>query len=133
METYEIDRIYTWLMSAIGHNQEIEKKYLYDSERKLFFNIGYTNDVYHLWTNQIPLSPSDRKIIVAEIDFLKEEASRFIEITKSSKKFESLKAEMRESEEEYQNREKKWKELFEEAESFLKRNNIKIQETRLIE
>lgn len=133
MESYKIDRTYTWVMSAIGHSKDIEKRYYYDPERKLFFNIGCTNGIYHLCTYQPPISVFDSQFILSQIDLLREKASNLIEVPKSNRKYHLFKIEAKETEEEFQNRENDWKRLFEEAEVFLRRNNIKISETRLIE
>jgi len=129
METYKLDRIYIFLSSALGYNRKAEKKYFYDRKEKVFFNLGFKEGRYFVWTNQIPLSGSNRRIVEGKISRLISGEAEIIEIIQPSTKFQNLLQEKPNSEE----FEELVKELHQEVKSFLQRNSIDVYETFLIE
>ena len=133
METYQLDRILTWLSSAIGFNDKSDKKYFYDIEEKTFFNLGFRDNKYYQWTNQIHLSREDSKTIQFKITKLTEDKTDFIEICKSDTRFNALLTQRPETKEEYDERDYQWRLLHKEVETFLTQHCIDIYFTRLIE
>ena len=133
METYQLDRILIWLASAIGLNENPEKKYFYDIKEKLFFNFGFTDNAYYQWTNQIPLSKEDSKTIQSKIVKLTEDRANFLEVCKSNTQFTVLPAHQFRAKEEYGEVENQWKFLHEQVQAFLTRHHIDLSVTRLIE
>jgi hypothetical protein len=133
METFELDRIYSWLSSALGYNQKAEKKYLYDRKDKLFFNLGFKDGQYFIWPNPIPLSNKNKKIVEGKIPNLVSGDSEVIVIVPTSTKFQHPYYEQPNSIEEFDKQVKKEEELHKEVESFLQRNNINVHETALLE
>ncbi len=133
METYKLDRIYTWLCCALGYNQKADKKYFYDKKEKIFFNLGFRGGQYFVWTNQIPLSNTNREIVESKIPSLTLCNTEIIEIIPTTTKFQNLYQERPKSTEEFEELLKKEKELHQEAQSFFQQNNINVHETFLIE
>jgi len=133
MGSYKLDRIFTWLSSALGYNHKVEKKYLYDRKEKLFFNLGFKEGQYFSWTNQIPLSINNRRIVESKMSSLISGDADIIDIIPTSTKFQNLYQEKPKSSEEFEELVKKEKELHQEVQSFLQRNNINVHEAILIE
>jgi hypothetical protein len=133
METYQLDRILGWLSSAIGFNENPEKKYFYEKSERLFFNLGFKNNKYFEWTNQIPLSTTDSAIIQNKIRQLSHDNNDFLEICRSDKQFNVLPINQARTKEEYKMKENNWNLLYIEVEAFLKEHYIDIHATRLIE
>jgi hypothetical protein len=133
METYKLDRIYSWLSLALGYNNKADKKYFYDEEEKLFFNLGFKEGQYFVWTNQIPLSNTNRRIVESKMPNIISGDKEIIEIIATSDKFRNMFQERPKSAEDFEELIKKEKELYQEIESFLQRNNINVHDTTLIE
>lgn len=133
METYQLDRILTWLSSAIGFNQKTERKFFYDPREKLFFNIGFNDNGFYEWTNQLPLSDKDSKVIRKKIHELTTNKNDFLEVIRSNKYFYIIPSQKTKTKEEYEEVEKNWMLLHKEVEIFLESNDIDVYTTRLIE
>jgi len=133
METYKLDRILTWLSSGIGFNESSEKRYFYDKNEMLFFNVAHRNGVYCTWTNQIPLSLTDCDLIKRNIVQLNRDKTLFLEIFRSTKEFNVIPITTAKTTTEFEDKERRWKNLYAEVDSFLKENCIDIYKTRLIE
>ena len=134
MENKRIDRIYVFLSSALGHNKNPSKKYYFDKNNKVFFNLKHENGLFKIWGKENEsISVHSEIELKSKIEKLETNSKDIIEIEKLNKNFDLFPVPKNEESEEFKKRAESWRALFDEVDLFLNNQNIKIEETRLIE
>jgi hypothetical protein len=134
MQTWEKDRIYTFICAALALNNDPTRKYLFDKADNIFFNLKYENGKYSV-DKQKPLMLTDhyRTTLLRKIEKLNESSRDIFVINKLERQFDLRIGSPTKDMEEYNRRDKLWKELMEQVQIFLTKNNIDIEKTVLIE
>ena len=134
MENKRVDRIYVFLSSGLGHNKNPNKKYYFDKSDKVFFNLKFEDKIFKVWEKENEsLSVHSKIELLSKIEKLESKSGDILEIKKLEKNFDLFPVPKNEDSEEFKKRAEIWRALFDEVDTFLNLQNIKIEETRLIE
>lgn len=131
METWKLDRILSWLGSAIGHNKNKSLKFFYDQTDNIFFNLIEIDGQFSLWDKK-DYSADSTDLLISKIIKIKNSDDSVLQIKKSVKIFEHLFNRSR-NREEFKIKEEEWNNLFEEIKTFLQDNSIEVEKCKLVE
>ncbi len=134
MESTRVDRIYVFLSSGLGHNNNPNKKYYFDRRDKVFFNLKKENYVLKIWEKKdSPLAEASKNELILKIKKINGKSPDILEINRLEKTFDLFPVPKNEDSPEFKKRIEVWKSLFEEVDKYLNLQRINIEEARLIE